>query len=725
MPKAPLSAGPRRLGRRLRVVRRRLRRFWGAAEFTLARRFGLATRDDRIFLVLIVAVGLLAGVLGIVVHRLIDAWQVLLWRSSGSFIEAALRLPPWQRVAVPVVGGLAVGLVVLLTRREVGGQGMSVLIESVAVSGGRVPGRPVISRAVAAIATVGSGGSLGREGPMIRLGSMIASRSAIRLGLSPHRVKVLVGCGAAAGLAAAYNIPIGGALFAMEVILGNFALEIFGPIVVSSVISTLVARSVEGSSPIYQTPHYTLESLWEVPAYLGLGVLGALVSLLFIFSVRAGNRGFDRLTFLPQAAKPVVGMALVGLLSLALPRVLGGGYDTINEALEIDLAGSTELTWKFLLVLAVAKLAATALTAGSGCAGGLFTPGLFFGAAVGGIYGWGVNALAPPGLVSPPGAYVAVGMAAIAAGTSHAPISAILILFEFTGNYELILPLMLAAITASLLARALYPASTYTHSLRRKGLDLSWRMEEAVLAGLKVEDLARADAQVLAPADPYPSVVELFLHTHRQRLFVVDADRRLLGAVSLHDIKHLLERPETLTAVVAHDLMVPVDRTLAAEDRLHHAAEAFARADNERLPVVDGEKRLVGVLAKRDLLAVYAQEVLGRPALLATFVHGEKEGASRDYVELPPDFAVRMVPVPVVLVGKDLATARLPQRTGGVRVIEIKREGAEGAERVIPDRDTVLRREDLLIVLGPAAEVEALGRGELRDDESLAHWGID
>jgi CIC family chloride channel protein len=717
--RSPITRWRRRLLAwwRLRERRGFVPRWLRPSEITLARRFGLATPEDRRFFLLIVAVGVLAGGLGIAVHLLIDTVQWLLWGRGAGIVEAARLAPQWRVVAALAAGGAGVGLVVLLSGEQVGGQGMGMLIESVALSGGKVPPRPVLTRALAAIFTVGSGGSLGREGPMIRLGAMIASQAASRLGLAPHRVKVLVGCGAAAGLAAAYNVPIGGALFAMEVILGNFALEIFGPIVVSSVISTLISRAAQGDAPFYLTQGYSLGSLWEVPAYLGLGLLGALGSLAFGFAVDGAGRAFGRLSALPAAAKPVAGLALVGLLALAVPEVLAGGYETIAGALGGELAAGS------LLVLAAAKLLATALTAGGGGAGGLFTPGLFFGAVLGGAYGHGVAALLP-GSASP-GAYAAVGMAAVAAGTSHAPISAILILFEFTGNYGLILPLMLASITASSVARALYPYSIYTASLQRRGVDPSWRMGEAVLAGLAVKDLARPDPESLSPADPYPEVVEAFLRSRRQRLFVVEEDGRLVGGVSLHDIKHALEQPETLTAVVAHDLAVPVDGVVEEDERLHRAAERLARSDFERLPVVDGEGRFRGVLAKRDVLAVYAQEVVGRPALLATFISAGEEGASRDYVELPPDFALRLVPVPAELVGRTLAEARLPQTTGA-RVIEIKRESPRGeTRRVIPGGDTRLLAGDLLIVLGPVAQVEALGRGELPAAEAAAHQAID
>jgi len=352
--------------------------------------------------------------------------------------------------------------------------------------------------------------------------------------------------------------------------------------------------------------------------------------------------------------------------------------------------------------------------------GGKFTPSLFFGALVGAGFGLGVNAVWPDSTAGYP-AYAAVGMAAIAAGTSHAPISAILILFEFTGNYDLILPLMVASITSSVVSKKLYPYSIYTETLQRAGVDLNMRLEEAVLAGVSVRDLMRQDAETLRPADDYRTVVDRFFAAHRHRLFVVDDDRRFVGEVSLHDIKHVLEDPGMLTVVVAHDLMKMPEQTLVPEERLDRAAEVFAHSDYERLPVVDGEGRFVGVVTKRDLLSIYAQEVLGRQALLATFVSGGEE-ESRDFVELPPDFALRMVEVPGELVGKSLAEARLPQ-THGLRVIEIKRGRPGQEERVIPGAETLFELGDRLIVLGPSSSVASLevGYGEAKTEaEAMA-----
>lgn len=714
----------------------RARDWFRSLDFTLARRFGLANREDRVFFILIGVVGVVSGLLGFATDFLIGLVQRLLWGEGGELLAIIADVPRWRVVAALAVGGALVGFILWLSwllrgrkREEAGGEGMATLIEAVALSGGKIAPRPVIVNALSAMVTVGAGGSLGREGPMTRLGAMISSWMGQRLELPAHRLKILVGCGAAAGLAATYNIPIGATLFAMEVILGNFALEIFGPIVAASVIATLIARSLTGNEPLYAAPDFALVSGWEMFLYAGLGIIGALASLVFMSGISLGGRAFKRLRFIPRPFHPLIGLTLLGVLGLYVPHALGRGTGTIN----LTLAGrlelpprlnlDPELTILLLLGLAAVKLVATALTRGSGGAGGLFTPSLAFGALVGGAYGFWAHSQFPE-IASPYGAYAAVGMAAVMAGTSHAPISAILILFEFTGNYDLILPVMLASILSSTIARRLRPLSIYTEGLKKRGVELPWRMEEAVLAGLKAESLARPDPNILKAGDRYGDVVEKFLSTRRQRLFVAGPDGKLVGAISLHDIKHALESPETLTAVVALDLMTPVEQTVHKDERLHRATELFAHSDFERLPVVDSEGKFLGVLSKRDLLAVYAQEVLGRPALLATYVSSQDSQVNRQYVEIPPDFALRLVPVPRDLVGKTLAEARLPQALGA-RVMEIRRQGKLGEETVVPGAETLLLAGDLLLLLGPASKVEALASGRAAEEALAQHQAAE
>ena len=273
----------KRLGRTVRW----LRILWRKLDFLLARRFALSTREDRVFFLLIPTVGLLAGALAIVVERLTELVRVLLWGYYPTFEFAVSQISDWRVLAALAAGGLGVVAVQRLAGTSVSTQGVSALVEAVAVHGGRLSVRPVLYSAAAAIATVGSGGSLGREGPMLRLGAAVSSWLGQKSGLSSHRLKILLGCGTAAGFAAAYNVPIGASLFAMEVVLGSFALEIFGPIVVAAVLATLLSRAAESAAPIYAAPGYELVSSWEIVFHFGLGIVGAITAVLFTLAMRA------------------------------------------------------------------------------------------------------------------------------------------------------------------------------------------------------------------------------------------------------------------------------------------------------------------------------------------------------------------------------------------------------------------------------------------------------
>jgi CIC family chloride channel protein len=691
----------------IRTRRARLVRAFSVQWYGLARRLGLRSREELTFATLAPAIGIATGVVAMGIAWSITAVQRLFWGGGEhGLLEAAAAAPLWLRIAAPATGGFVVMLLIVIFKQEVRGHGMSGIIEAVALRGGRVAAGPAILREVAGIATVGSGGSLGREGPMIRTGAMLASVIGSAAGLAGRRLKILVGCGAAAGMAAAYNAPVGGALFAMEVILGNFAVEIFGPIVVASVLSTLIARAVRGATAVYQIPPYNLVSAWELFAYLALGLAGGVLSVAFVRAVRSGERLFARIPAVPNWLKPVLGMAVMGAIGAAFPYVYGNGFDTVNLAL------NEKLTLGLLLFLPLVKVAATAITLGSGCAGGLFTPALFVGALVGGAFGWGVHAVMPAHSAEY-GAYALVGMGAITAGTSHAPISSLIVIFEMTGHYEIILPLMLATMASTFVARRLHIHSIYTESLARRGITLPSRLEELVMEAVTVAAVMRRSAMTLEPATPLKAIVEKFLTTRKTHLHVVDEKGAFRGAISLHDLKHTLR--ESLEGVIAADLMDADFPVIARDERLSRVLAVFAEEEAEELPVVAdlATRRYEGVILKRDLLRVYAQEVLGRPARLARLVSREDGAARTDYVELPPGYEVRELEVPPPFAGSRLAELEMPQRFG-VWVMALKRVDESGTwHRSLAAADTTLAPEDHFIALGRTVDLDrlaALGR---------------
>jgi CIC family chloride channel protein len=660
---------------------------------------------EKRFLLLVPLTGMATGFASVALIRLIGLVQQLFWGSRHELLEHALLLPPWQRFLIPTIGGALVGLIILIARQPVGGHGTAGIIEAIALRGGFLPfGRSLI-KAAANIVTVGTGGSLGREGSLVRVGAALGSLFGRRFQLGGNRLNILVGCGAAAGIAAAYNAPIGGALFALEVVLGNFALESFGPIVVASAIGTVISRHLISAYPAYTPPsHPSLVTGWELWHYLLMGILIGVASAVFILALKGAEKGFKRIP-IPVWSKPVVGFGLVGLIGASFPHVLGNGYDTTNgvlrEALPLEL----------IIFLPILKVAATALTAGSGGAGGLFTPTLFVGSALGYVYGAWCHETFPL-LTSSAGAYALVGMGAMLAGTTQVPLTAIMLIFELTGDYEIILPLMVSCTAAVVVSRLLHRESIYTDPLVEKGIRLGGRMEELVMDAIQVRDLMRASAPPVNELESVSVVMKRMLEEGRKEIFVVGEDGRLVGAITLGDLAAPLRNPDSAQTLRAKDVMYADVPVLTEKDRVSEAIGRWSQVSRDRLPVVDSRetRRIVGELSAGDIMALYSQEVLHKEARLARFDRPRAgHRPETTFVELPGEYVVALVTLPPSFPGMSLRELGARQRFG-VNVIEIKRRMAGGQERrIIPDPSTDLKPGDGLIVVGRPAEIARLG----------------
>jgi CIC family chloride channel protein len=417
------------------------------------------------FWVLVVATGVVSGLGAVGLLELLGLVRRLAWGEAATFLAAYAASSPARRIAVPALGGALVGAAMLLVRGRLGGHGTSGIIESIWIQSGRMPLGRSLLRGVLSIVAVAMGASLGREGALLQTGAASGSWLARRFQLEPGQARLLVACGAASGIAAAYNVPIGGALFGLEVLLGSFALELLGPIVVSCVTATVIARLFLGASPSYVIPGYALLKPGELLVGLAMAPVLGLAAAVFIKVLGWIEVALYRVPRWLAALLPPAAMAIVGAAAVRFPDLLGNGYDTV----EATLLGATPLA--LLLALPLLKLAATALCAGSGVPGGLFTPSLMYGALLGGALGDLAHRVYP-GLGAPASAFALVGMAGVLAGTTHASVSAVLIIFELTGDYGVIVPLMLSSFVAAATSRALEPESLYTAPLRRRGVKL-------------------------------------------------------------------------------------------------------------------------------------------------------------------------------------------------------------------------------------------------------------
>ncbi len=429
----------------------------------------------------------------------------------------------------------------------------------------------------------------------MQLSSLVASIAGRWRHWSTPRLRLLVGCGAAAGIASAYNAPIAGALFVAEIVLGSVAMEIFGPLVFASVIATLTVRGFIGSDPIYAIPHFQLNSNWEIVPYLILGLGAGAVAPLFLRLLNVSERLASRVR-VPVYLKMLVGGLIVGGLAVRHPEVCGNGYTAVNRILAGDWA------WQIVIVILLSKVIATAATFGSGAVGGVFTPTLFVGASLGYLFGIAAAHL-HTGLTINPAAFALVGMGAFLAATTHAPIMAIIMIFELTLDYQIILPLMLACVVGYYTSVSFEKRSIYSEALKRKGAG-DYRYQ---LAELHVRDLMKPDPLTVSPTARFAEIGEKFVANRFNYLYVT-VGGRFVGAISLHDIKSYLNAPELAQLVIAGDILREDIPTLEPTATLHEALDRFARHQGERLPVVMNQNRdqLVGSLAKTDVILALA-----------------------------------------------------------------------------------------------------------------------
>ena len=661
-------------------------------------------KSDQVYMVLLaILIGLLAGLGAVGFRELIRLVKDVAWHDGQYTLDYLRGLPWWWKVLAPSLGGLLVGLIGYHLAREVRGHGVPEVMEAVALRGGRIRPRVVIAKLLASGICIGSGGSVGREGPIVQIGSALGSAIGQWLRVDPQRLRTLVGCGAAAGIAATFNAPIAGALFAVEVILGDFGVALFSPIVISSVVGTVVSRHFLGDSPAFEVPPYSLVHAGELFAYAGLGLLAGFAALAFIRTLYATEDLVDRIRLYPPL-KTMLGGAMIGIIGIWLPEVFGVGYEAINEAL------NGNILWKTMAILVIVKLVAVSITIGSGGSGGIFAPSLFIGAMLGGVVGVVVHSIWPESTASP-GAYALVGMGAVVAAGTHAPITAIVIIFELTSEYKIILPLMISCIIATLLATQLQTASIYTMKLLRRGVDIRGGRAFDLLQSIPVHELMRSDMATVRPHDGLMQLVSRFMHYPGNVLFVVDDDRRLLGIITQDHLRPAMTETTSLNVlVIAQDLMI--DRnfaTISPDDSLAQVMKLLGSQEGE-IPVLrDG--RLVGAIWPQDVIARYNAELFNRE-MARGMVNAMGTNDTMELIPSVANAAMVEIPVPASFVGKSISELNV-RRDYGCSILMIKRHSAGGPDpgTVIPSPGFIFQSDDIMLVLGPAEDLTYLREG--------------
>jgi CIC family chloride channel protein len=654
--------------------------------------------SKHLFMIIVpVIIGLLGALGAIVLRTLIHLFQKVLW---GNEQYAADWL---QTVSVPVGGAFVVGLIIYYFSREAKGHGVPEVMEAITLKNGVIRPRVVAGKAVASALTIASGGSVGREGPIIQIGSAIGSTLGQIFKLSRRRMQTLVGCGAAAGIAAAFNAPIAGAMFAVEIILGDFAISQFSPIVISSVIATVVSRHQYGNFPAFTVPKYELVTPLELIPYAFLGLIAGAVAILFVKVLYFFEEKFDSVK-IPDFYKTAVGGLLLGTIGLSFPQIFGVGYEAMDEALH----GRMEI-W-LLLVLVFVKIIASSLTLGSGSSGGIFAPSLFMGAMTGGFFGTLLYKFFP-GVTAGPGAYSLVAMSAVVAATTHAPITAMLIIFEMTGDYKIILPLMIATIISLVVTRK-QKGSIYTLKLMKKGIDIHEGKELNILKSMKVKDVMRSSIDILSPRTSMSEMIEKFISSQHSYFYITDETGRISDRISQMELSAIAPDYETLKDfVVAADIATPNHLVVTEEDNLDFVMRELGKENIDEIPVVSKKNpvEILGTVWWRDIISAYNKELLRRD-LVGEVSKSLGNVSDRKMVEVGEGLFFNEIDVPAIFVGKKIKKLDIRNRYGVDIILVKKHSNGKSSPPLKPDADYIFESNDSLLVLGEKEQVDYLNK---------------
>jgi len=569
---------------------------------------GKIRSSDVVFgVVLSILVGAVAGFGAIVFRWLIASFQSLFFGGGATVFGF---LGEYYIILLPAIGGLIVGLLIYFGAREAKGHGVPEVMEAVVVKGGRIRPRVAAIKSLASSICIGSGGSVGREGPIVQIGSSFGSTVGQWLHLTDDWVRTLVACGAAGGISATFNTPIGGVLFALEIILGRFMTPRFGFVVISSVVANVVSRIFLGDRPSFEVVPYSMVSYWEILPYVLLGILGGLTALTFIWVLYKSEDIFEA-WHIPGYLKPAIGGIGIGLIGLYSYDLLGVGYGNVQwiSHMSVDQALIGKISLQALIILLFLKIIATSLTLGSGGSGGIFAPSLFIGAMLGGAFGTVAHQIFPS-LTAPSGAYALVGMAAVFAGAARAPITSIIMLFELTWDYQIILPLMVAVVLSTIVARSLSRESIYTQKLVRRGIDIR-RLEQT--SPMRTITVAKAMTRNFPSVLPTMSVCNLLTRLSKSGHHgfpVVDEDGDFCGMVTLPDVEAAMAKAHPKELTVAD--IVPKSVITAYPDQyLHEVLARVGVQDMGKIPVVDrsNPRRLLGILRRQDIIRAYSRAI--------------------------------------------------------------------------------------------------------------------
>ncbi len=663
-----------------------------------------AKLTEHTFMIIVaIIIGILAGFSAIGIRAMIEFFSELSFSGDGNLLENIMNSPWYVIILAPIIGGLIVGPLIYFFAPEAKGHGVPEVMQAILLKGGNIRPRVAVIKALASAITIGTGGSVGREGPIIQIGSSLGSTVGQFFRVPSKRLKTLVGCGAAAGIAAAFNAPIAGALFAVEIILMDFAVAQFSPIVISSVMATVISHHFEGDFAAFQVPPYEMGSTLEIGFYFLLGAVTGLASYLFIKVLYYSEDFFENRVKFPEYFKPVIGGLVIGLIALFYPHVMGVGYDTINIALHGNMV------WKLAAILLFVKIFATSVTLGSGGSGGIFAPSLFMGAMVGAFFGTVVHNLFPD-ITAGPGAYALVAMGGLVAGTTRAPITAIIIVFELTNDYHIILPLMITCIISMILSSKLSRESIYTLKLVMRGIQIKEGTEINIMESIFVKDVYTKRFDYINLSDNFSQVVNKVIQGRGRHFPVLDSNGIIRGVILVDTIKdYLFEKDSLQNLLIAEDIMSTNFDTISLEDNCQTALDKMSKFKFDNLPVTESpeSKKIIGVIWRNDIQDAYNEEVERREisSTLASSISMKEPETNVTFLE---GYSISEIKAPKSFVNKSIRELNIRAKYG-VDVLSIKTKEKRGERiKAIPSPDYVIKDNDRLVIAGEVKNINLL-----------------
>ena len=560
--------------------------------------------EDIVIVAVAVAIGLAAGFGNIIFRSLIHFLQNTLYGIESEVMLYNLQdTSKWKLVVIPALGGLAVGIITTVFKSNV--HSVADVIKAISLHRTLSPVTAVLKTITSAI-TLGTGGSAGREGPIVMIGASLGSAVGQFFKFSHVRMSSVTACGAAGGIAATFNAPMGGAMFAAEVLLGKYGIRTFSPLIISAVTATVLSGAYFGDEITIKAPEYVLKSPLELPLYALMGVFIAFISVFFIRFYYKVSDAFAAMA-MPKFLKPALGGLLMGIIGVFCINIMGVGYGTIIEILQ------NKIPWYILIIFVFLKIMATALTLGSGGSGGQLVPSLFIGAAAGGFFGGALGQIMP-NVAGNPETYALVGMGAMLAAVIRAPITSILILFEITQSYHIVLPVMITCIIANLISSRIEKDSIFTYSLSRAGFNIDHGVEKSILESIKVKDIMLTDIIAFTDNTPLQDIKKSIERKPHAYFPVVDDKGYLTGVISLNDLKEEIFSGKNEETTLAKDFGARKNIiTVTPEETLEQAMRDFGIKEVGDLPVVEIEEngmKLVGLLRRSDIIIAYNKKVV-------------------------------------------------------------------------------------------------------------------